>query len=196
MSELVYYIPIDNIYKGEESHVYRNVDRKCLDQKLKSFDIDSEPTYKRSEAVVAFNIYDKLVYKTNTIEAHQISRLGINAPTETLIYYEASEEVLESCQTPEESLDYTQAYITSIALIGTLLGVIYYRHMPATDNNNRILLGQDDLNRILLEPPAASSNIFPEDDYEPPLGQDDLNILIGLVNLVPSETHLYGAPAA
>ncbi|MCT4634697.1 MAG: hypothetical protein N4A31_00415 [Rickettsiales bacterium] len=99
MLESVYYIPIDNIYKGEKSHVYRNVDRKCLDQKLKSFDIDSEPTYKRSETVVAFNIYDKLVYKTNTIEAHQISRLDINAPTETLIYYEASEEALESCQT-------------------------------------------------------------------------------------------------
>jgi hypothetical protein len=59
--------------------------------------------------------------------------------------------------------------------------------MPATDNNNG----------ILLEPPAASNNILPDNNYETLLEQDDLNIVLtGVVSLVPSENHLYGAAAA
>lgn len=99
MPELVCYVTIDDIYKGEKSYVYKDIDEKCLSQKSKRIGGDG-PSEEKSGLVVGFNDYDKLVYKMHVenLEPGQYSECdGPDATRGMFHYYETSEEILESC---------------------------------------------------------------------------------------------------
>ena len=134
MLELVYYPTIDNIYKHETSYVYRNINRDCLNDKLNSFEIIDEPTYRREEKVVAFNIYDNLVYVTRPINSNKAkASLFPECPTEVLIYYEgASEEIIESCQ---ENTDSSMVQVYAISTIIGLFGLGTFMAYTAPNYN-------------------------------------------------------------
>jgi hypothetical protein len=126
MSELVYYPTIDNLYARENSHAYKDIDQECLDQKLDRFIIIDDPTNKRLGEVFAFNSYDKLVYKTTTLEAHLRPQFGISAicPTEVLFYYETSEEIIKSCKI--HSNNHIEYSVIGASFITALVGVSIY----------------------------------------------------------------------
>lgn len=149
MIELVYYPTIDNIYNHETSYVYKNINHACLDKQLKSFEIIDEPTYKREGTVVAFNIYDNLVYRTQPLNSSEMkSRLELDCPTEVLTYYEGvSEEIIESCQgKTDSSIIQVSALSTIIGLFG--VGVVlvytapnYIYELPAENFDHHNLVG-------------------------------------------------------
>ncbi|MCT4634701.1 MAG: hypothetical protein N4A31_00435 [Rickettsiales bacterium] len=107
MSELVCYVAIDDVFKkGEKSHVYKNINEKCLSQESKRISGDG-PSDKKSGLVVGFNHYDKLVYKMHIekLEPRQYSECdGPNATRGMFHYYETSEEILKSCKNNEHAI--------------------------------------------------------------------------------------------
>lgn len=103
MLELVCYVAIDDIYKGEKSYVYKNIDEDCLSQRSNLLGGDG-PIEEKSGLVVGVNPYSKLIYKTHIekLKPGQYSECdGPDEIREIFHYYETSEEIIKSCKNNE-----------------------------------------------------------------------------------------------